>query len=152
MAGVRFIVPFTVTTSTSTITVAQIVAATNQRVRIERIVITGKGVLNTDAPCTFEMLPQTSAGTSSAETPVKQNASDAETIQTTARTGFSSTEPTDAGGSIVKQKWAIHPQGGKDIVFPPGRDMYVKGGERMGLRINTPAQASTYVGHIECEE
>ena len=148
MAGLRFTVPFTVTTATSTVTVVQLIAATNTRIRIERIVITGKGVLNTDAPCQFELLLQTTAGTMTAITPVKQNSGDSETIQTTANQTFTA-EPT---ASTIKQAFAVHPQSRCDQVYPPGRDLIVVGGTRLGLRINTPAQASTFVGYIECEE
>jgi len=153
MAGLRIIVPFTATTGTVTQTLVQIVAPTNQRLSILRIFIGGVSGNAADLPVLMEVLPQTSAGTSSAVTPVKVNDSDDETVQTTARQGFSSTEPTDAGGAIVKHTFPVPTTGpGRDFVFPPGRELFVKGGTRMGIRANTPGQVSVFKGFIELEE
>lgn len=148
MAGNRFNAQVSVTTGVATLTLAQLVAATNQRVKIERIRISGKGTLNTDAPVLFEILKQTTAGTSSALTLTKIDDNAAETLQVTALQTFT-VEPT-AGN--IKAAQAVHPQSSYDFVFPPGRELWIKGGERLGVRVNTPTQASTYVVSIEGEE
>lgn len=148
MAGVRFGVEISVTTATSTLTLAQLIAATNQRVKVERIRISGKGTLNTDAPVLIEILKQTTAGTSSSLTLNKLNDNDGETLQTTALQTFT-VEPT-AGN--IKAGQYVHPQASYDFVFPPGRELWIKGGERLGIRANTPTQATTYAVSIEGEE
>lgn len=148
MAGNRFNAQVSVTTATATLTLAQLIAATNQRVKVERIRVSGKGTLNTDAPVLIEVLKQTTAGTSSALTLTKIDDNAAETLQVTALQTFT-VEPT-AGN--IKAAQAVHPQSSYDFVFPPGRELWIKGGERLGVRANTPAQAATFVVSIEGEE
>jgi len=149
MAGVRFVIPSTiVNTLTSTITGVQLVAASSPRVRIERIRVSGQGILNTDKPVLVEILKQNSSGTASSLTLLKANDSDAEALLVTAQQTFT-VEPT-AGN--IKAAQAIHPQSSYDFVFPPGRELYIKGGERLGIRFNSPAQNSTFVISGEGEE
>jgi hypothetical protein len=92
---------------------------------------------------------QTSAGTSAALTVNKLNPNDDETLQTTALQTFSA-EPS--GNTPVLASQHVHPQAAYDFVFPPGRDLYVKGGTRLGVRLNSPAQSSTFAVQIEAEE
>lgn len=152
MAGVRWTMPpVEVTISTSTVTLAQIIAASNRRVRINRITISGKGISNADVPVLMEILDQSSAGTSGATAnPTKVNLSDDETLGVTANKSFSGTEPTPGN---IKAGQAIHPQGSHSFVFPPGvNDLFVGGGGRLGIRANTPAQANTWIVTAEGEE
>lgn len=151
MAGVRFAVTTEVTTGTATLTLMQLIAAANKRVRINRIIISGKGILSTDAPVTCEVLTQTSAGTTGASATVgKVNDSDDESLGVTAAITFSSTEPT---AGAVKASRNVHPQSGVEMVFPPGiNDLFVAGGGRMGIRVNSPAQATTLRITVEGEE
>ncbi len=149
MAGLRVSYPFSVTTVIgATITAIQILAPTNQKIRIERILIHGLGVLNTDKPELFELLTQSTAGTGSTITGRNMNGSDSETAQGTAK-GTYTVEPT---AGTVRESFAVHPQSPAQLVYPPGRDLLIKGGERLALRINTPVAIQTYVGTIETEE
>jgi hypothetical protein len=73
-------------------TVLQLVAPTNQRLRIQGFSITVAGTSPVDL--TVRVVRQTTAGTSgTAVTPIKLEPGAAETIQTTAATNFSA-EPT----------------------------------------------------------
>lgn len=150
MSGVRWVMPpVEVTTATATLTLAQLIAASNRRVRIDRVTVTGKGITSSDVPVLFEILKQTTAGTSSSTAnPTKMNASDDETLGVTANKTFT-VEPT-AGD--VRAGRAIHPQTGWDFVFPFGRELYVGGGERLGIRVNSPAQVNTWVISAEGDE
>lgn len=151
MSGVRWTMPPTeVTTGTATLTLAQLIAAANRRVRINRISISGKGISGTEVPVLFRILNQTTAGTSSATAnPVKANASDDETLGVTANKTFSA-EPT--AGDVRAAK-AIHPQGGHDFTFPPGiNDLFIAGGGRLGIDVLSPAQANTWIVVVEGEE
>ena len=132
MAGVRFqAVTSEVATGTAIKTILQIVAATNQRVLIDEIAISFKGTSPTDAPIWLRVLRQTTAGTMSALTPVKNNNGDDETLQTTAQ-HTATAEPT-AGDVLMAQE--IHPQTGYTWQAPFGRQIVVKGGGRLGIEV-----------------
>lgn len=140
MSAVRFAVKSgDVSYSTSTKTILQLVAAANHRVKVESIEIGFKGTSATEAPVLCELLVQSTAGTMSAATPVKLNDDDGETLQTTAL-HTATAEPT--AGNV---KWAvpIHPQTHRVITFAPGREIIINGGDRLGLRVNAPANAGT---------
>lgn len=149
MAGVRFKldsgdIAFTAATKT----ILQLIAAANVRLRIERVTIGFKGIVATEVPVGCELLRQTSAGTMSAATVEKQNESDDETLQVTAQ----HTATSEPAASTIKRAEPIHPQTSREWVFPPGRDLFVKGGERLGFRLNSPAQSGTVRVMIEGEE
>jgi len=149
MAGVRFQVDSgDVAFTAATKTILQIIAAANVRLRIERVTFSFKGISATEVPVACELLRQTTAGTMSAATPAKVNESDDETLQVTAQ-HTATVEPT---ASTVKAANPVHPQISYSFVFPPGRDLYVKGGERLGCRLLSPAQAGTVRVFVEGEE
>ena len=137
--------PLTISTSE---TLLQLLAATNHRVLVRKIGIYGKSNSGADTPVHFQVLLQTTAGTASALTLNKFNTSDDETVQTTAQKTFTG-EPTD---STIKLARNVHPQSGAEIVFPPGRELVVKGGERLAIKAITPAQASVFTVVVEGEE
>lgn len=152
MAGVQFTVTNETTTGVAVLTLMQLIAAANKRVRINRITISGKGVLNTDEPVTLEALIQTTAGTPDGSPPTvaKTNPSDDETLAVTATDGFT-VEPT-AGAIIASQ--ALHPQSALVWTFPAGiRDCFVPGGGRLGIRCGVaPLQATKLRVTVEGEE
>lgn len=118
--------------SSTTRTVIQIKAPTNQRVALKGLSITFKGQVNANSPPLCELVLQSSAGTSSGGTPVALDGDYQETIQTATLISFSATEPTLV--SIV-MPLDIHPQSGL-VILPGPEDLYVlKGGARLGLRI-----------------
>lgn len=152
MAGLRTAYKFSLLAANivvgTNITLIQILAPTNQKIRIERLFLFGRGTLATDKQELFELLTQSTAGTGSTITPTKLNGADSETIQGTA-IGTYTVEPT---AGTIRQQFGLQPQRPLEVVFPPGRDLIIKGGERLALRLNTPIAAYDYFGTIEAEE
>jgi hypothetical protein len=126
----------------------QIVAASNHRVRLDRIWISGQGTSNVEVPTQFRVAKMTTAGTSSANNPVKRNPSDDETLEVTGLKTFTA-EPTITDIYAAR---AIHPQSGYEFVFPPGRELWIPGGARVGLYVISPAQANNWIISAEGEE
>lgn len=128
MSGVKFrATTAQITTGTSLKTLLQLVAASNHRVTEVYFNIHFEGVTPTDAPIQVRILKQTTAGTMSALTLVKDNAGDTETLEVSAQ-HTATAEPT-AGD--VKQILLIHPQGGAREIGP----FVIPGGERLGLDV-----------------
>jgi hypothetical protein len=123
----------------ATKTILQIVAAANHRVKVLGFEIGFKGISPTEVPVLVQACVQTTAGTMTAATPVKLNDDDGETLQTTAQ-HTATVEPTT--GNV---KWAvpIHPQTHRSVVFPPGRELIINGGDKLGIRVTSPAQSGT---------
>lgn len=117
-------------------TVLQLVAAANHRVKLLAWGVFFDGVSATAEPVQVVLVRQTGAGTSSANTPVKWDASADETLQTTARDAFTAEPASD--DAVV---WAgeIHPQGGYEAIFPLGQEALVPGGGRLGIKLTAPA-------------
>lgn len=115
-------------------TIIQLVSPTNQRVRVLGWGVFFDGTSATAEPVQVRVLRQTSAGTSSALTPVL-NQPASETIQTTALQDFSA-EPS---ASDVLDVVECHPQGGYEKWFPPGYEIIMAGGTRLGLECTAPA-------------
>jgi hypothetical protein len=139
-------------------TVIQVVAATNQRVRIIEIELSFDGTNSANTPAQVRIMRQTGAGTSSALSTgqvgvagiAKLNDlySVAETIQTTGRITFSG-EPTYS--EVLR--WITVPVFGGTIVVPapPGQEDYVPGGSRYGIVVTAPQAVNCYVT-IRAEE
>lgn len=115
-------------------TVLQLVAAANQRIRVLGWGIFFDGVSATAAPAEVRTLRQSTAGTMSALSPVLMHPAD-ETIQTTAQ-HTATVEPT--AGDVL-DVIECHPQGGYEKWFPPGYEIIVPGGGRLGLEVTAPA-------------
>lgn len=149
MAGLLFrATPGDVSLSAATAkTVLQIIAPTNQRVLIRSLRVTFAGTNPVAAPATVRVLRQTTAGTVTSLTLVKDNNSDDETIQSTA--GYNATaEPT---ASDVLETYRCHTQSGLIIDFPWNSPLIAKGGSRIGIEI-TSAEAVTCNICAKCEE
>lgn len=129
-------------------TVLQVVAAANHRVKIQEYAISFKGVLATDTPVRCRIFRQTGAGTSSAATVVKDDISADETLQTTARSQVT-VEPTSDDALI--DEFEVHPQTGVKVFLPPGQEILVAGGGRVGFKL-LAAQNQTAVVSVACEE
>lgn len=130
-------------TTTSALTWMQLVAATNQRVRVHEFSYSFTGVSNTQQPIRCEVERQTGAGTSSALTLNKLNESDGETLQTTANQTFTG-EPT-IGAVILEEE--VHPQTGVMWQAPYGKEIKIKGGNRLGFRVTS---ANSINGIVRC--
>lgn len=116
-------------------TVVQIVAAANHRVKILGWGVFFDGISTTAEPVQAVLQRQSTAGTSSALTPVKLDDSLAETLQTTAR-HTATVEPTS--GDVV-DAIEVHPQQGYEKLLPLGQEIICGGGDRIGIRCTAPA-------------
>lgn len=116
-------------------TVGQVVAAANHRTHITEYNISFNGVVSTDNPVLVEFLIQTDAGTTSAWTPIKANATDDETLQTTGR-HTATAEPTTTD---IKFSSRVHPQSGWHVQLPFNEAIPVPGGTRLGVRCTSGA-------------
>lgn len=122
-------------------TLLQVVAPTNQRLKVKEISVAFKGTSNTASPILVEVLYQSSAGTGgNALTLVKEDPDVQATIQSTAQYGpWSTTEPT-AGAVVAREE--VHPQTGFLWQAPFGGEYKVPGGSRFAVRVTCPATVS----------
>lgn len=148
MAGVLFgAVTPEIATGTSLITLLQIIAAANQRVKIKELSVSFAGVVNTNQPILVKVVRQTTGGTMSALTPKKWNESDGETLQTTAQSSATS-EPTTTDVIMSEE---VHPQTGYTWQAPFGGEIIIKGGNRLGISV-TAANTTSAVARVVGEE
>lgn len=115
-----------VATGTSAKTILQIVAASNHRVVVNKIVVSFEGVTVTDAPIQVRVLRQSTAGTMSALTLVKDGDT-AETLEVSAQ-HTASAEPT--AGDVLESQ-LVHPQSSRVFVGP----YTIPGGGRLGVEV-----------------
>jgi hypothetical protein len=129
-------------------TVLQLVAPTNQRLRLTGFGISFDGTSSSAEPVNVELCVQSSAGTSSSATPVKDGDPGSETLQGTAIKN-ATVEPTT--GNILR-RYVFHPQGGGiERIFGFDEQINVPGGTRLGLRCTAPATVNV-IGHMTYEE
>lgn len=150
MAGIKAVVTtegeIALTAATAK-TVLQLVAPTNQRLHLKGFGISFDGTSSSAEPVQVDILKQTTAGTMSSATPVKDGDPGSETLQATAQKNATS-EPT--AGDVLR-RYEIHPQGGGyERVFEPG-ELCIPGGTRLGLRATAPANVNC-VGFMSYEE
>lgn len=129
-------------------TVAQLIAAAQHRVRVVGLSMYFKDTVVTDTPVKVEICRQTTAGTAGSNPAlVKKDENAGETIQTTAGINYSA-EPTVT--DILETK-EIHPQTGEKFFYPFSQETYIKGGNRLGVRM-TAAQGQTVALNFDVEE
>jgi len=133
--------------TTAAETVVQIVAAANQRVKVLGFGVFFDGISPTAEPIQVELCRQSTAGTSSALTPVKWDDSLAETLTTTARQDFTA-EPTT--GDVI---WSgeVHPQGSYECQYALGQEPICGGADRIGIRCTAPVAVNVRA-YIRFEE
>jgi hypothetical protein len=120
-------------------TVFQIVAPTNQRLRLKWYAITLDGTTNTATPVAVRLLRQTSAGTMSAGTVVLREKGLGETIQSSSQ--FHATaEPT--AGDVLRNHYIPAFNGYLEHFETPGQEITVQGGGRLGWEVNAPANVN----------
>jgi hypothetical protein len=137
-----------VTTGTTTRTLVQVIPGANTPVRVVEIGISFASVTSTDAPVLVELVRQSTGGTASALTVTNDQESSSKTVVATARSGFSSTEPTT--GDVIRS-WDVTPIGGTFVVqFPLGREPDALT-NRIALRV-TAAQTQTAAAYLSFEE
>src|SRR5687768_9105276 len=110
-----------VATGTALKTLLQVVAPTNQRVKIKEIGIGFHGISNTAEPILIQLMRQSTAGTMSALTLVKEDDTTPESIQSTAQ-HTATVEPT--AGDVIRT-WTIHPQTSMVYQLPLGDEIIV---------------------------
>lgn len=110
-------------------TVLQLIAAANHRVKVSRVSVSFEGTSPTDAPAQVDIYTQSNGGTMTANNPVKDNAADDETLQTTA-TRNASAEPT--AGDLLDSR-LCHPQSRVDL-----GPFVIPGGGRIGVKVTAP--------------
>ena len=126
------------TLSTATTkTLVQLISPANHRVKILAWGISFSGVSGTAEPVVCELVQQSTAGTMSALSPVKQNVGDPETPISTAQQN-ATVEP---GYTASIARVEVHPQGGFQETFPFGQEVLLGGSAsvRIGLRATAPA-------------
>mgnify|MGYP001586203434 CR=1 FL=1 len=82
-------------------------------------------------PAQIRLLRQTSVGTMTGISLVKDDAGMPETIQSSAAFNATS-EPT--AGSVLQRK-EVHPQAGYEFLWPIGRELPMRGGEQIGIEV-----------------
>jgi hypothetical protein len=130
-----------VSTGTSAKTLIQLIAAANHAFAILFVEIGFAGTSNTAAPILFEILRQTTAGTMSALTLVKQDDSVADSFDTTAQ-HTSTSEPT--AGDILFAKY-VHPQTSVLIQENELTEVIVGESDRIGFRVTAGADVNAAI-------
>jgi hypothetical protein len=126
----------------TTRTLAQIIAPSDQKLRVREAVFTSKGAAGGDKSVLVQVVRQTGAGTSSAHTIEKMNDQDTETIRSSALGTFSGTEPT-----TDKTYWRRYMAGfsGQQIFNPFTSDsngLIINEGERVAFVATIASDAS----------
>ncbi len=136
------------TTGTVAKTMQMITAPANHAVLVERIEVGFDGTSTTGPQVLVEVVKGAITGGSGSSTanPVKRDAAQDETVQTTGVTGYTS-EPT--GGTTLYRQY-VHPQGKHIFVLDRARGR-IKGGESLAVRC-TVGTAVNYAGTIDATE
>lgn len=125
-------------TAATTRTVLQVLSASNIPLKVKGWGIYFDGTSTTGEPVQVELLRQTTAGSGSGSvTPVARN-DESGTIQATAISGPTS-EPT--AGNVLDMA-EVHPQSGYEVIYPPGDEIEVPSGGRLGIRATAPANVN----------
>ena len=114
-------------------TVLQLTAPANQRLKILGFGVFFDGIVATAEPVEIRVLRQTTAGTATSVTP-RMISAGSETLQATANKNASA-EPTAGDELDVLQ---VHPQSGYEVMFPPGQELIIPGGGRIGIEVTAP--------------
>lgn len=131
-------------------TLLQIKAPANHRVLIRSLRFTGKQPAGgVDVPVMIRMTRSTANfGTGSPATVGKNNPSDSETLQTTAKCNFTvePTSPTDGG-----IQWELQPQNGLIEFLPPDGPIVIPGGQSAQFECTSTATPTLNL-QATCEE
>lgn len=151
MAGLRFNVQtIEVDSGTTKKTILQILAPANQRVLVSEISVSCEGIVNTGVPMLVEIEHQSTAGAGGdVLTGKKINTGDDEAIQTTALSNIDGSSQPTVTQEIMGEK--VHPQGAWTWQAPFGKEIVVKGGQRLGISV-TSAAAVDVKARFGCEE
>ncbi len=132
----------TALTGGTTQTVIQIVAPTNQRLKITSWRISFNGTNSANTPATVQIERQTGGTfTNTSVTPVKLNdpTGTGETLQASAKTAVTA-EPTV--GDILDEFYEPVFGGFIGWQYTPGQELLVPGGTLLGFKVNAPQSVS----------
>lgn len=124
-------------------TILLIAAPANTALRLIQSKISFNGTSPTGGKIRVRIARSATGGTGTNVTPAKVNASDAETLQTTAKENFSG-EPS--GGTTVIESY-VHPQSGEEFRL----NLKVKAGETVAIQVNAPSAVDA-VAMMQFEE
>ena len=130
-------------------TIVQIVAPTQQWVRVDGFSLSVKGTNPNHTPIVVELVQQSSAGTSSPVTLVKTAPGISETLRSSALGTFTA-EPT--GDTVVLTEFVQVAGGGVLYPFPLKRPLYIQGSGRLGMRCTATDATTVVSGRLEAEE
>ncbi len=128
-------------------TIIQLLAVANHRVALLGYGMGGAGISNTEEPGIVDILRQSDAGTASALTLVKLQATLTETLLTTGQDTFT-VEP--ASGDVLRTH-TLHPQAAFDIRDAFSREIIIGTAGRLAIRALF-AQAQTLDAYMDFEE
>ncbi len=151
MAGIfaTFNIPKTTLAAATAKTVLQMLAPTNQRLKILEWALFFDSTSTTPGSAQLRILRQSTAGTTSAATPVPFENELTETLQASGGTN-ATVEPT-AGAVLMTP--AVPITSGMMYPLPTGQELYVGGGTRLGFEVTLPTGASASVyGWVRYEE
>jgi len=114
-------------------TVLQVIAPTNQRLKIKRWGVFFDGTSGTASAVQVRVLRQSGDGTFTSLTPVKQVAG-SEVVQASAQ-HTATVEPTP---SDVIDMAEVHPQSGYEVIIPFDMPLEIPGGTRVGIECTAP--------------
>ncbi len=140
-------IPTTALSAATPLTVAQLRAAANQRVKVLGYGFYFDGTLNSAQPVQIVVQRQTTAGTATTATPKLVEKELTEVIQTGAGITFT-VEPT--AGDVLKT-FTVQPQLGYEYLAPLGQEDILQGGGYMGFTITAPATVNVR-GYVKFEE
>jgi hypothetical protein len=120
-----------ISTGTTTKTILQHTSPASVATVVKRASISFDGNSPTANKILVQLVRSATGGTGTSRNPVKVNASDSETIQSTGKENFS-VEPS--GGTVVFEE-LVHPQGG----YTAPEEIKVKAGETLGFVVLAPA-------------
>jgi hypothetical protein len=132
-------------------TIAQLLAPTQQRVRISGVSLSVKGTNPNQTPVKVELVLQTDdgAGSGSSLALVKTDQGIAETLRSSALKSFG-TEP--AGSTVLLTEYVQVAGGGIYVPVPMARPIVLAGTNRLGLRCTATDANVAVSGRVECEE
>ncbi len=149
-------IPSTSLTGGTGLTVLQITAPTNQRVKVLAYGFYFDGTSNRAVPVQAIIARPTAAGTYTSILPVPVEGECTEAFQATYNYKNTGSEPTytapssGASGNILKT-FTVHPQLGYEYLAPLGQEDIIKGGGVYAVQLNA-ASGVNVRGYVKVEE
>jgi hypothetical protein len=115
-------------------TLLQVVAPTNQRVFVTSWGVYCKGTVNSDPAIRLRLIKQSDAGTGGTSVTASKKIPASETVQTAAKCGTFSVEPTVSGEPVDEKM--VHPQAGIEVPSFERDEVVLAGGDRIAIQYN----------------